>query len=223
MIKYTSSIFIAVLLLLAVCGAEPTPTPDAAATQIVVEEAAHATMTAEAPTATNTAMATATLTPTPLPVIEPMPDYILEVQPAPASHVSLEWYEADLFDKAGIIGYEGSRPVEEMGHRSNICVYLDVSSVIQSGDRIMDYGDAISRAALYVDDTRLIPRADEHWFHVEILIEYPALGPDTASGAPFWLCWSAELKVGVHRAVFQFYQTDGTIQEFSWLFEITEH
>ncbi len=166
---------------------------------------------------------TPTHTPTPLPVIEPMPDYILQVQPAPASYVSLEWYEADLINESGFGGYEGSRPVEEIGHRSNVCVYLDVGPVIQSGDRTTDYGSAIIRSDLYVDDIQLTPRLDEHWFHVEVLREYPDVGPNTFSGAPFWLCWPTELEIGVHKAVFEYQQTDSTIQEFSWLFEITAH
>ena len=159
---------------------------------------------------------------TPLLEIEPMPAYLLEVQPAPASHVSLEWYQADLMDEKGLAGYEGSRPVEEVGYRSNVCVYLNVGPVIQSGDQILDYGDATSRVALYIDDTLLIPKADERWAHVEVLTEYPEVGPDTVSGAPFWLCWPVELQVAMHNATFQFQQTDGTLQEYSWLFEITE-
>ncbi len=167
------------------------------------------------------AIAAPVQTSTPLSVIEPMPDYILEVQPSPASHVSLEWYEVNLVDEV-ITGYEGSRPVEEIGYRANICVYLDVGPVIQSGDQIINYEDAVSRTILYVDDTLLIPEADDHWFHVELLREYPGIGPNTLSGAPFWLCWPTELNVGVHKATFQFNQTNGTIQEFTWSFEITK-
>lgn len=160
----------------------------------------------------------ATPLPTSLPVTEPIPDCILDVQPAPASRVSFEWYQANLNDDSI---YEGYRPVSELGHKSNVCVYLDFGPLIQSGDELISNEEYFNRVALYVDSKKLEPKPDEQLAYLEGLLLYPEIGPGTVSGMPYWFCWPAPLEVGVHRATFQFRQTDGTLFEFSWSFEIT--
>jgi hypothetical protein len=159
--------------------------------------------------------------PTPLPTLEPMPEFIAEVWPAPASRTPLVFYQADLIDEIGISGYEGSRPVERAGHRSNICVYLDAGMLVTypkqetftyPDDRLYSYEEAVERATLSVDGQKLVHQPDERWHRV---------GFAGRPGYPYWLCWPAALEVGLHQASFQFRQPDGTVEEFSWLFEIT--
>jgi hypothetical protein len=157
-------------------------------------------------------------TPTPLPTLEALPEFILEAWPKAAGRVSQEFYQSDL---SGEMLYEGSRSVEEFGYNSNICVYLDVAPVIQKDDQIMSYEDVIQRVKFYLNGQKLSPKKDDRWAHVEIEIFYPELSPNTRSGAPFWLCWPAELAIGMHQARLEFRQTDGTIQSYDWFFEIT--
>lgn len=160
---------------------------------------------------------TTTPLPTLLPVTESIPDCILDVQPAPASRISLEWYQTNLTDD---FVYEGYRPVDELGHKSNVCVYLDFGPVVQSGDELTSEEEYFNRVALCVDNRKLEPKPDEQLSYLEGLLLYPEIGPGTVSGMPYWFCWPAHLEVGVHEVTFQFRQTDGTLVEFSWSFEI---
>lgn len=160
-------------------------------------------------------------TPTMLPTLEPIPRFILEVQPVPSSRTTIDWFKADRMSEASSTGYEGSRPVDRVGYRSNICVYLDLDPIIQHGDELGDYQQVIPRTSLSLNNIELKPAPDPYWGHVEII---KTLEPgDTYWGAPFWLCWPAEIDLGVHRATFQFVQHDGSIKQYSWLFEIIEH
>ena len=154
---------------------------------------------------------------------EPLPEFILDAQPAPVSKISLQWYKADMMSEIGIDNYEGSRPVRRVGHQSNICLLLDVVPLIQSGDQLITYADVIERSFLFIDNVLAIPELDKYWAHPEIIYVFPKLGADTMAGAPFWLCWPSELQVGVHQIQFVFLQTDGVEKTYSWLFEITTH
>jgi hypothetical protein len=150
-----------------------------------------------------------------------MPGFIAEAWPAPASRTPLVFYQADLIDELGLSGYEGSRPVKEAGYRSNICIYLDAGMLVDypkhtpftyPDDRLYSYDEVIKRTTLSVDGRELVHQYDEHWLMI---------GFAGRPGYPYWLCWPAALEVGVHEANFQFRQTDGMVEEYSWLFEIT--
>lgn len=162
-----------------------------------------------------------TNTPTPLPTLSPIPDWLMAVHPAPGSCIALEWFRANLMPDNYM--YEGSRPVDRFGYQSNICLLLDVGPLLQSEDKLLTYSDVIRRSSLNLEGKILVPHLDQYWAHPDMLYEYPQLGSGTVAGAPFWLCWPASITSGIYKTTYQFQQTDGNIQEFSWLFEITEH
>lgn len=159
-------------------------------------------------------------TPNALPTAELIPEYILDLQPRPSSQLTMEWFITDLMNGQGTAVYEGSRPIDRVGYRSNICILLNVVPLLQSGDHIVEYEDALKRSSLYLENFRLEAEPDPYWSHNETLGSHPRIGPDTFSGAPFWLCWPAKISPGVHHVTYQFTQSDGTLKEFSWFFEI---
>ncbi len=150
-------------------------------------------------------------TPTPVPTLEPLPEFIVEAWPAPTSRTLAAFYQADLLAELGISGYEGPRPVAEIGHRSNICIYLDTGALTGYDEAIYAYDGVVERTTLSVDGQELMPEYDEQW--------YPVSKVGTP-GYPHWLCWPAKLEAGIHKVNFQFSQ-DERIEQYSWFFEIT--
>jgi hypothetical protein len=160
-------------------------------------------------------------TPTPVSFFEPLPVFILEAQPAPMSEISLDWYGTDIMSDYILDSYEGGRPVDKVGYRSNVCILLDIRLLLQAGDQLVTYQQVIERTSLSINGIKITPELDPYYTHPETLYLYPKLGPDTKAGAPYWLCWPIELNVGMHQVSFLFQQTDGKHPVYTWQFKIS--
>jgi hypothetical protein len=159
---------------------------------------------------------------------EQLPEFLEAVFPAPGRQIAKEYFEADLMGDVSYPGYEGHRSVDEVGYQSNICVYLDAAilglsldTIYASGETCADdlaiefteYCYVIRRTSLSVDGEELTPRLDDYWFPVGLV---------GTLGTPYWLCWPAELGIGVHEATLQFQPTEEVFEEYKWSFVIVD-
>jgi hypothetical protein len=164
-------------------------------------------------------------TPAPTPIKKAQPDY-MKVSPAPGSQIPIEFYEADLMEEKGLGGYEGSRPVDRVGYRSNVCVSIMMEDLGVSTEELWKLAESvpcdypsymqldpycyiIRRATLHVDGRELVAELDESW---------GAIGYANTS---HWLCWPASLEPGIHEAIFQYRLPDESLEEYTWQFAIT--
>lgn len=161
---------------------------------------------------------------TPTPIKKAQPDY-MKVSPAPGSQIPIEFYGADLMEEKGLGGYEGGRPVDQIGYRSNVCVSIMMSDLGMSTEELWELAESvpcekpntklepycyiIRRATLHVDGRELVPELDESW------------GPIGYANTSHWLCWPASLELGIHEATFQYRLPDNSLEEYTWQFAIT--
>ncbi len=170
----------------------------------------------------------ATRTPTPTPILKQLPEFLPQVFPAPYSQIKQELYRGDYMKDFGIDAYEGHRPVDEFGYRSNICVYLDAAALGLEPDTIYSSGEpceyepfteltgycyVIRRTTLNINGEEIAPELDQNWSPVGLV---------GTRGLPYWLCWPVELETGRHEATIQFRPKDDILEEFSWPFDIVE-
>jgi hypothetical protein len=157
-----------------------------------------------------------------------LPEFLAAVFPSPGSRITKEYFEADLMSNVSFPGYEGHRPVDEVGYQSNICVYFDAAvlglepeAIYESGetcegdlpDELTGYCYVIRRISMSVDGKELTPKLDDYWFPVGLV---------GTLGTPYWLCWPTELDVGRHEATLQFRPTEEVFEEYRWSFTILE-
>lgn len=204
----------------------------------VETETALSTNTSTAPQDTPTPQTT--LTPMRLSAQEPLPEYLLEVRPAPGNVIRQAAYQTVITTTAI---YEGPPPpsVEITGYRSSICIYLDVSSLVGPGDDLVLDKDVLPRIGLSVNGSQMRELArtaylavinccpvtvgfgsdpNEYWDWSAHSTPPPHIGAFSDHG--YWFCYKAELGVGVHEAIFNFRKTEGVPVSYSWSFAITE-
>ena len=165
-------------------------------------------------------------TPIPLPASKAQPEY-MSVFPTPGDQIPIDLYELDLYKDEGRAMYEGSRPVDEVGYRSNICVSIVMTEFGLSNEELWELAETIPceypssyqldaycyivhRATLLVDSQELVPELDENW---------AAIG---WASTPHWLCWPASLETGIHDVIFQYQLPDDSLIEYTWQFSIVE-
>ena len=88
----------------------------------------------------------------------PLPVWLREVRPFPASNLTQNEYRTVLGSK---YMQEGPPPpaVEETGFRSSVCVHLDVQTLVEPGDLLFWDEDVMRRMELIVDGKTLAERA----------------------------------------------------------------
>lgn len=166
-----------------------------------------------------------TVLPTPLPTLakmeipplQPRPEYIAQVSPEEYSIVPQSIYNGENTD-----GYPDFRTADaplEFGYQSSICIRLLLSPLVQAGDVFLDNEFIYERMGFWVD-SEAMPLAP-----YVVQKGLPVIDP--ATNQLGWIdgddhCWLANLEVGKHEVLFRFHQTSGTIQEYSWYFEISE-
>jgi hypothetical protein len=155
------------------------------------------------------------ITPTPLPTVEPRPPFIRGISPEESMVVPRKRYE----DDSNII--RGLRE-EKHGYASNICISLDLGHLTEPGDNLLERETLFNRTELVVDDT-VLAHQDGLLQGGELVTLYKADNPELGAtyGALNVICWDAPLGIGVHKAVFRFFQTSGNVKEYSWYFAIT--
>lgn len=142
-----------------------------------------------------------------------LPDYVLATNPQPGSSLSLSQYNQDeLLDDFNWSGLEKFR------RASHICFNLNLRELALRGDQPVEANVLFERQVLQVDGELAEISYDE------ILL----IGGEQTfdDGQKSWLpppimaCWKAELEAGIHTVSYQYEQTSGQIQEFSFQFTI---
>lgn len=163
-------------------------------------------------------------TPVPIPASKAQPEY-MRVFPGPGDQIPIDLYELDLYKDEDRPRYEGPRPVDEVGYRSNICVSIIMAEFGLSNEELWELAETVPceypsssqldaycyivrRATLLVDGQELVPELDERW---------SAIG---WASTPHWLCWPASLETGIHDVTFQYQLPDDSLIEYSWQFSI---
>lgn len=148
--------------------------------------------------------------------LRPRPDYISEVSPEEYTVVPINifQYRPEQITIVGMGSIEG-------GFRSTICVDLNLEPLVQKGDTLTDYEGFSDRLFLSVNGEHM-QLSDESLFRGVINGKTENDGTQTSWGTGNYLCWITPLDSGRHEVTFQFRQTSGEIQEYSWLFEISE-
>jgi hypothetical protein len=164
----------------------------------------------------------------PLPLSELRPDFIKGVSPEEAVTIPLSLYEGDeterYFEESGIY-YIGALRNIEIGYRSTICVMLDVGSLAQSGDKLTESPLVLERIEMKVNGVILSEVVDQDYIPTLESRGISQSGEQLEQvlySGPLTFCWLANLNSGVHRASFQFQQTSGDVQEYTWHFTIVD-
>jgi hypothetical protein len=159
----------------------------------------------------------------PIPTTQPRPRFLIDVSPAESTSIPLSLFEQP-------DGWQGTRvsfPDPAYGYDSLICVMVDVGPPLwQPGDDFTEHDDlaVFERMALLVDEQILSEMAVKFAF-IGLLERNSQAEPDKEKEdwiGPYTACWKAELDIGLHKATFQFRQTSGHVQEYSWHFALTE-
>lgn len=166
-----------------------------------------------------------TLFPTPFPTLskmdmqplQPPPEYITQVSPEEYSIVRQAIYNGQ--SPNGYFVPRSSIQPLYYGYQSTICIKLLLSPLVQSGDIFLDDESVYERMELLVDSETVPLNLNVVHFGLPVI--------DPATNQLGWIdgddhCWLANLEVGKHEVLFRFHQTSGTIQEYSWYFEISE-
>jgi hypothetical protein len=176
---------------------------------------------------------------------DPLPTWLREVRPSPASYITQNEYGKILGSKYMQEG-PPPPPVAETGFRSSICVDIDVETLVEPGDLLYWDADVHQRVELIIDGVRLEERAEtdylaviepppscECFYDCDASSENWSFTYDTAHTAPpsntgcwfwpgFWYCYPLELELGEHTATCNFTKTSGVIESYTWHFVITE-
>lgn len=166
--------------------------------------------------------------PTIPPTAMPLPNYLMEVRPAPSSILSLTAYQER--KETDAVYEEHPAPVELIGYRSSVCVHLDVYPLLDNGDKLVDENEVLGRLLLSVDGEGLTDRIPTEYF-----VRYSDDSPTEISRIEngeefsavfhrwgFWFCFASELHPGVHQVRFEYQRLSGVVETYSWQFEITE-
>lgn len=157
--------------------------------------------------------------------MEPIPIYFLAIHPGPGERLSVDLYESNQTggEVPLISGYEGARPVEDVGYASRVCVYLDFGPLIQPGESILTFDDAASRVNLEVNGIELNIEQDPYFNLVDSLVTYSFEdnSQQTAeSSEAQYLCWPVDLSEGQHKARFTYTSPSGESLSYEWFFEL---
>ncbi|MBK9053077.1 MAG: hypothetical protein IPL78_19855 [Chloroflexi bacterium] len=146
-----------------------------------------------------------------IPASEPRPEIIMRVSPAESASIPLNVYQAEV---ENAIGFTDSLGV----YNANVCVMLADGRLARQGESFTDKDSLLERNSMFVDDQQLE-------VHSVVFIGFSDESDDGQKKFSFVeppiICWRAPLDVGLHEAEFQFRQTSGDIQSYSWFFLLT--
>ncbi len=144
-----------------------------------------------------------------LPTAQPRPSFIKGVTPLESSTVPYQTFIAPSRDKT----CTGTG----VWYDSEISVKVDVGPPLwEPGDDLTAINDVRKRVVLYVDGKRQ-PKAVKIFKFVSWLED-----DERKWEGPYTFYWKVELDVGIHMFTFEFHQTSGNIQRYTWYLEITE-
>ena len=176
---------------------------------------------------------------------EPLPDFLWEVRPEPASILSLATFE-EVIEPEVVHVYESEGPpapsVEWVGYRSNICLFIDPEPLLEPGVSFVRDEEISPHLQLTVDGIEQNTRAaTDYMAFVDLGLEctcYEACQGETANwqwyrtplpdnvacwfDPGFWVCYDVELGVGVHNVEFTFTGAVATASDrtYEWTFAL---
>jgi hypothetical protein len=163
-----------------------------------------------------------TRSPTPIPTpgimamatIEPRPEFIREISPSEYTVISYDYYHYKI---PNAVGPSISLPE---GFYSAICVDFFLQPLIQKDDELDTISKVLERIDLFVNDRKvtIIDRA----YRLLLAFSENDEWENTTWVESDAYCWEAPLHPGIHEVIFQFQQTSGDVQTYTWYFEINE-
>lgn len=151
-----------------------------------------------------------------LATIEPRPAFLNAVSPPEYSIIvpHLYYYSADLAVGHGIFDFRA-------GFDSSVCVRPVVGQLVQKGDDFTDSSLTQERIELLVNGKAM------EWHAGTLIGGTPGVQSHDDMTYTKWIegsdyCWKTPLGLGRHEVTFQFRQTSGDVQAYSWYFEIQE-
>lgn len=148
-----------------------------------------------------------------VPTSEPKPEFVRRVSPAESVRIPLNVYQSEVPNNIGFSDSLGA-------YNSNICVEIGLVGLLQSGDRFTEIEVVVDRMDMFVDGQRLM-EIHSMFGASEYVYEW-ADGYTKAWSSPLTFCWRDPLDAGLHEVRFQFRQTSGDIQSYTWYFLLTE-
>ncbi len=147
-----------------------------------------------------------------VPTPEPRPEFIMRVSPSESTSIPLNVYQSEVENAIGF--------TESLGaHNANVCVQLSSFELARQGENFADRKSFLKRNSMYVDGQKVE-------VHSQVLIGYTEESGEGGTKFDFVehpiICWRAPLNVGLHEAEFQFRQTSGDMQNYTWYFLLTD-
>jgi hypothetical protein len=149
------------------------------------------------------------------------------VSPSESSQVPASLFRAP----DGSQGDSPFLPDPRVGYGSTVCVEFSGGPPLwQPGDDFTDFAVVSERVTLLVDGRIFSEIVGGSQFLSIIGLDPEAYDPpelydevkEKLKFGVYTFCWRADLETDVHMATFQFRQTSGEVQEYSWHFAITK-
>lgn len=195
----------------------PTPCPEAGEIAVVtrvVVEVVTGGEESELPTPSPTTTPTQELPVMDMATVMARPAYVEDTTPDEYSIVPLTLYQYE----PECYTIWGGGNVQE-GFHSTICIAIDIEPLAQPGDNLVS-PEVQTRMTLLVDGNPM--EWGDYVVHALLSERIEPDGTRTTFAPPHAPCWLVPVGVGRHEATFQFRQTSGDVQVYTWYFEIVE-
>ena len=139
----------------------------------------------------------------------------MRVSPSESTSIPLNVYQSEV---ENAIGFTDSLGV----YNANICIGVWPGELAQSGDNFADDNIFLKKISMFVNGQQLIEIHSLVFFNDYVYESESDDGQTKWPVEPPTICWRAPLDVGLHEAEFQFRQTTGDIQSYTWYFLLTD-
>lgn len=147
-----------------------------------------------------------------IPTSASRPESIMRVSPSESETLPLETYLSEVENAVGFTDSLGA-------YNANVCVQLSSVELARQGENFADLESFLDRNSMYVDGQKVE-------VHSQVFIGYTDESGEGGTKFDFVehpiICWRAPLNVGLHEAEFQFRQTSGDMQNYTWYFLLTD-
>ena len=161
-----------------------------------------------------------------IPAPQPRPDFVYQVSPLESETIPLSLFESPGDPSEDISlpsdGRPAGFPIPAQGYNSKVCTAINLAPLVQPKDDLTSYDKIMAHVTFSIDEHELGEPAFDYFrtdLEDEIIVAEDGL---TQWIGLFTLCWTRELLAGAHQATFQFEQTSGDIQSYSWHFIIVD-
>ena len=153
------------------------------------------------------------------------PIFIERTTPGEFESMPLSLFTADLaqehYEETGVKLFS-SLGHPDIGYRSEVCLELEPGGLAQVGDDFSEFETFVARTTLSVDNIVLTEVEGGH-INLTATNVVDKKGEILIRGVgSAFICGQVVLDAGLHNVRFEFEQTSGDIQTYTWQFELTE-